>query len=37
MDELGLGFIIGIIAIGMRILWCHFDAKKENEKIKKGI
>jgi hypothetical protein len=41
MNELGLGFLIGFGLIAIRILWCHFDAKRmekwENEKIRKGI
>ena len=41
MNVLGLGYVIGICLIGIRIIWCHFDAKKmekwDNEKIRKGI
>jgi hypothetical protein len=40
MNALALGYLIGFGLITIRIIWCHFDAKKmekwENEKIEKG-
>jgi hypothetical protein len=41
MNALELGYLMGIGLIAIRILWCHFDAKRmekwEDEKIRKGI
>jgi hypothetical protein len=41
MNTIGLGYILGVGLVAIRIIWCHFDSKKmekwENEKIRKGI